>query len=120
MFSRAVDSKRAATSARSHGVVVIEALLPLGLLEQRLMCDRRAPADVADMDRAWLIERYRRKTWHINSKRQVGARSANDARYLLDAVTVPDEDMVKGRQELEQIFRQQIRPDLGDEASRLA
>src|SRR5215831_15880437 len=59
MFVRAVDAERALLqvgATRSHGVVVVEALLPPGLLEQRLMGDRRAPADVADIDRARLIK----------------------------------------------------------------
>jgi hypothetical protein len=68
MFVRSVDAERALLQAgaiRSHGAVIVEALLPLGLLEQRLMRDRRAPADVADIDRARLIERCRRETSNI-------------------------------------------------------
>jgi hypothetical protein len=100
MLVRVVDAKRALLqvgATRSDGVVVVEALLPLGPREQRLMRDRRAPADVADIDRARLIERCRRETRHVNRKRQVGARSTGDARHVLDAVTEPKKDVVKGR-----------------------
>ena len=100
MFVRAVDAERAVLqvgAARSHGVVVIEALLPLGLLEQRLMRDRRAPADIADIDRARLIKRCGRETQHVNRERQIGARSTGDARHVLDAVTGSNKDVIKVR-----------------------
>src|SRR5208282_2662033 len=79
-----------------------------------------APAYVANLDRARLIARCRRKTQDVNGERQVGAWSPGDARYLLNGMTVPNEDVVKSRQELEQIFGQHIRPDFGDETCRLA
>ena len=82
-------------ATRSHRVVVVEALPPFGVIEQRLMRDRRATADVADIDRARLIKRRGRETRHVNGERQVGARSTGDARYVLNAVIGPNEDVVE-------------------------
>jgi hypothetical protein len=96
MFVRAVDAERAVLpvgAARGHGVVVVEALPPLGVIEQRLMREGRAPAYVANLDRARLIGRSRRETRYVNGERQVGARSTGDARYVLNAVTDPNEDV---------------------------
>src|SRR5216684_1710931 len=100
MFARAVDTERAVLqvrATRSHSVVVVKALLQLGLIEQRLMRDRRAPANVTDFDRARLIGGSRRETRHVNRERQVSARSTGDARHVRDAVTGPNKDVVKGR-----------------------
>ena len=66
-----------------------------GFIEQRLMRNRRAPAQVANLDRARLIARCGRETQDISGKRQVGAWSAGDARYVLSAFTGPNEDVVK-------------------------
>ena len=58
MFVRTVDAERAVLQVRAtrgHSVVVVEALPPLRVVEQRLMGDRRAPAYVANLDRARLI-----------------------------------------------------------------
>src|SRR5260370_32078974 len=78
MSGRADDTERAVLqvgATRSHSVVVVKALLQLGLIEQRLMRDRRAPANVTDVDRARLIGGSRRETRHVNRERQVSARS---------------------------------------------
>src|SRR5215470_12349392 len=97
MFLRVVDAEGAVGASRSHGVVVVEALLPLGVIEQRLMRNGRAPADIADMDWAQLTGRGGGETRHVNGERQVGAGSARDACHVFDAVTLPDEDVVKRR-----------------------
>ena len=60
MFLRIIDVERAVLevhAARNHGVVVIEALPSIRVLEQRLVGDLRAPADVANLDRAGLVAR---------------------------------------------------------------
>ncbi len=70
------------------------------------MRNRRTPAEVADIYRAWPIKRCWRKPWHINREREVSARSTGNARHIIDVLTDPDEDMVKGSEKFEQIFRQ--------------
>src|SRR5262249_54794017 len=99
MFVRTVDAERALLQVEATGsyrvVVVVEALLLFSLLEQSLMRDRGAPADIADMDRPRLIERSSREPRHINRKRQVGARSTGNACHVLDTVTVPKKDVIK-------------------------
>ena len=65
MFLRIIDVERAVLevdATRDHGVVVIEALPSIRVLEQRLMGDLRAPAYVANLDRARLVARWRRET----------------------------------------------------------
>src|SRR5215212_616998 len=101
MLVRVVDAKRAVLevdAARSHGVVVIEELPQLGVLEKRLMRYLRPPADIANLYRSRLIERCGRETRHVNRDRQIGTRPTSDACDFLDAVTASNKNVVKAGQ----------------------
>src|SRR5262249_22519023 len=69
MFLRVVNAERALLhvgATRGHGVVVVEkALLPLRRVQQRSMRYWRTSTDVADIDRARLIERCGREARHV-------------------------------------------------------
>ena len=57
---RTVDMESAVLpvgTARGHSVVVVEAVPPFRLIKQRLMRHRRATTNIADLDRAGLIDR---------------------------------------------------------------
>src|ERR1700730_6901189 len=84
------------------------------------MRDNRAPPDVADVNRARLVERRWRETQYVRSERQVGAGASGDARHVLEAMTETNEDVVELGQRLEQILQLQILADFGDEAGCLA
>ena len=59
MFVRVVDAECAllqVEATRSHRIKIIEAPPALGVLQQRLMSDQGAPANVADIDRTRLID----------------------------------------------------------------
>src|SRR4051794_35556210 len=102
MLVRAVDAKRAVLeidATRSHGVVIVEELLPLGVLEKRLMRYLRAPADIADLYRSRLIERCGRETRHVNPDRQIGTWATSDACDFLHTVTASNKNVVEASQE---------------------
>ena len=64
MFLRIVDPKRPLFqigAARSDCIEIIEAPATLRLIQQRSMRDLRSPPDIADIDRAWQVDRLRRE-----------------------------------------------------------
>src|SRR5712671_403407 len=101
MLVRAVDTKCAVLevyAARGHGIVVVEELLPLGFIQERLVRYLRSPADIANVYWTRPIEGGGRETRDVNRDWQIRARATCDACHLLDAVTASEKDVVKPSQ----------------------
>jgi hypothetical protein len=105
-----------ARPAGGDGVVVVENPPLAGQADERLVGHRRPPADVADVDDAFRPLGQRRKAKDIRRQGKVGAGPPDDPGHLLGGVAEAHEDVVELAQQLQQVARQLVRPELVDEA----
>ena len=79
---------------------------------------RGTPPDVDHVERPLRACVRRREAEHVGGEGQVGAGPAHHPRHLRDRVMEGDEDVVELGQQLDQVFRKLLDPQLTDQARR--